>query len=308
METVEILLATHNGERYLREQLDSILNQNYSNWIVRAYDDASSDNTYEILLEYQQRFPERFIVRKNEERLGSAKKNFMKLIRESTCSYVMCCDQDDVWLEDKISLTLNEMKRMEKLHEDIPILVHTDLKVVDEQLHVKSHSFVQYSKLNKNFAYQDVLIQNFVTGCTIMMNRTLADLLGREINIDHILMHDWLAAIVASGTGVVGFVDCPTMLYRQHSVNSVGAKEYGFFLFVQKIKNKTMRKTLIQTTIQASQIASIYKEELGQTYYALTSEYGQLFTKNKITRLYFYLKYKVLKHGFFRKVWQLILG
>lgn len=308
METIEILLATYNGETYIREQLDSILNQDYKNWIVRACDDASSDSTYEILLEYQQEYPEQFIVQRNQKGLGSAKRNFMKLIGESTHQYVMCCDQDDIWLNDKISLTMKKMKQIEELHEGVPVLVHTDLKVVDEKLNVKSSSFIEYSKLNKNFEYKDALIQNSVTGCTMMMNRRLVDLLCREMDMDFVLMHDWLAAIIASGTGCVGFVDCPTMLYRQHTVNSVGAKEYGFSLFVHKIKNRMIKKSLIETTVQAKQIASLYKEELGEKKYLLTHMYSQLFEKNKISRIHFYLKHRVLKKGFFRRVWQLILG
>ena len=91
---VEILLATYNGEQYIREQLDSILNQDYENWIVRACDDASTDRNYEILEEYKEKFPEQFVVEKNEKGFGSAKLNFMNLIKKSSCEYVMCCDQD----------------------------------------------------------------------------------------------------------------------------------------------------------------------------------------------------------------------
>ena len=76
-DTVEILLATYNGECYLREQLDSLLNQDYDNWIVRACDDASTDGTYRILEEYQEQYPEKFILTKNEQGFGTAKKNFM---------------------------------------------------------------------------------------------------------------------------------------------------------------------------------------------------------------------------------------
>ena len=92
---VEILLATYNGAQYLREQLESIVDQDYESWVVRACDDASTDDTYDILKEYQEKYPDKFILTKNERGFGSAKKNFMNLIKNSTGDYVMCCDKDE---------------------------------------------------------------------------------------------------------------------------------------------------------------------------------------------------------------------
>ena len=305
-EKVEILLATYNGERYIREQLDSILNQDYENWIVRACDDASTDHTYEILTEYQEKFPDKFVLEKNQKGFGSAKLNFFHLIQQSSCDYVMCCDQDDIWLANKISLTLQEMEKHEK--EGLPVLVHTDLKVVDAELQVLSDSFFEHSNLRKKFEYRDVLIQNHVTGCTMMMNRALVEVINFENDYEQILMHDWLAAIIASGLGKVAFVDCPTMLYRQHAVNSVGAKKYGVALLISKLKNNSIKKSLVDTTKQAGQVAKTYQKELEQEKYQLTYKYAQIFDKSKGYRIWFYFKNKVWKKGLPRQIWQLILG
>ena len=231
---VEILLATYNGAQYLREQLESIVNQDYEDWVVRVCDDASTDDTYDILKEYQEEYPDKFILEKNEQGFGSAKKNFMNLIKNSTGDYVMCCDQDDVWLSNKISLTLQKMKESEQ--GEMPVLVHTDLKVVDANLNVLSESFFEHSNFRKEFELNEILIQNFVTGCTMMLNRPMVTLMSRVETYDKILMHDWVASILATSVGKVTFVDTPTMLYRQHAVNSVGAKKYGFALFVSKLK------------------------------------------------------------------------
>lgn len=303
---VEILLATYNGECYIRQQLESILNQDYENWIVRACDDASTDHTYAILMEYKGRFPDKFIIEKNQTGFGSAKLNFKHLIAQSSCDYVMCCDQDDIWLPNKISLTLQEMKRNEK--DGIPVLVHTDLKVVDAKLNVLSDSFFAHSNYNKKPQYKDLLIQNHVTGCTMMMNRALVDLVNLQEDYDDILMHDWLAAIVAAGLGKVAFVDCPTMLYRQHAVNSVGAKKYGLALLISKLKNRSIKKSLVAATLQASQIAKTYQYRLDEQLYQLTHQYSQIFKKNKIQRIQFYFSNKVWKKGLPRQIWQLILG
>lgn len=305
-EKVEILLATYNGEKYLREQLDSILNQDYENWIVRACDDASTDRTYEILKEYRDKYPDKFIIQKNEKGFGSAKKNFMYLIKNSSHDYIMCCDQDDVWLTEKISLTLEAMKRTEE--KDVPVLIHTDLKVVDSELNIISESFFEHSNFRKQFEYHEILIQNFVTGCTTMMNRPLVELMGLMDDCDKILMHDWAAAVIAAGAGKVGFVDKATMLYRQHAINSVGAKKYGFALFISKLKDAQMKKSLVDTTIQAGKIAEVYREILEKEKYQLLYQYSMIWKKNKIQRICFYFKKRVLKKGFPRKVCQLIVG
>lgn len=304
--TVEILLATYNGELYIREQLDSILNQDYQDWIVRACDDHSNDATYEILLEYQNKYPDNFMIERNQVGYGSAKLNFMHLLRNSTGDYVMCCDQDDVWLHNKISLTLQEMKRIE--NKDMPVLVHTDLKVVDFQTNVLSESFFEHSNFKRDFGLKDLLIQNFVTGCTMMMNRPLVQLLNRIEDYNDILMHDWVAAIVAAGVGAIGFVDTPTMLYRQHGVNSVGAKKYGLSLLWEKVKSHSMKQSLIDTTLQAGQIVHTYDDVLHNDDYQLIDAYSHLWEKGKIRRIQFYLKHKVLKKGLPRIFCQLIIG
>lgn len=303
---VEILLATYNGERYLREQMDSILNQDYDNWIVRACDDASTDGTYRILEEYQEKYPDKFILTKNDEGFGTAKKNFMHLIQNSTCDYVMCCDQDDVWFPNKIRVTLEAMKKKEQ--DDLPILIHTDLKVVDSELNVISESFFEHSNFRKEFQLNEILIQNFVTGCTMMMNRPMVRLMSRMEDCNHILMHDWLASVLATAVGRVVFVDAPTMLYRQHAINSVGAKKYGFALFVSKIREAKMKKSIMDTMVQADEIAKLYRDILDEEKYQLIHQYATLLGKNKLQRIVFYIKYKVFKKGLPRKVCQLIVG
>lgn len=303
---VEILLATYNGEQYLREQLESIVNQDYEDWFVRICDDASTDGTYDILKEYQEKYPDKFIITKNKQGFGSAKKNFMNLMKNSTGDYVMCCDQDDVWLPNKISLTLHKMKENEQ--GGMPVLVHTDLKVVDANLNVLSESFFEHSNFRKEFDLNEILIQNFVTGCTMMMNRPMATLMSRVEDCDSILMHDWVASILATSTGKVVFVDTPTMLYRQHAINSVGAKKYGLALFLSKLKEAKMKQSLIDTTVQAAEIAKLYQDVLDKEKYDFIHQYGTLWERNKIQRICFYLKHKVLKKGLPRKACQLIVG
>ena len=99
---VTILLATYNGEDYLKAQLESIASQTYGNWRLITGDDGSCDGTLNILREFKKRYPDQVKIIKNEPATGSAKNNFINLLRNSHGPYFMFCDQDDVWKRDKI--------------------------------------------------------------------------------------------------------------------------------------------------------------------------------------------------------------
>jgi hypothetical protein len=221
---VEILLATFNGDRFLNEQIDSILAQDYKNIRISARDDGSSDNTVAILNQYASRYPDRFRILPSNRGTGNAKFNFLRLIEASTADYICFSDQDDVWLPDKVSKTQIEMQRLESLWgKDAPLLVFTDLKVVDDKLTITQESFWAHMRIDPgsidNFAL--MLVQSVVTGCTAMVNRGLLDLslqLPEEAS-----MHDRWVALLASAMGKSGAVKTPTVLYRQHDQNVLGA-------------------------------------------------------------------------------------
>ena len=125
---VAILMATYNGERFLPVQLDSILNQEFEDWVLLVSDDGSTDRTREILLQYQKRYPNKIQILEKEKPTGSAKKNFLFLTHQAKdYPYLMYCDQDDFWKPEKVRLTLEKMKEIENGSAEIPCLVHTDL-------------------------------------------------------------------------------------------------------------------------------------------------------------------------------------
>ncbi|MDD4782006.1 MAG: glycosyltransferase, partial [Tissierellia bacterium] len=128
---IDILLASYNGEKYIGEQIESILNQTYQDWFLYIKDDCSIDNTLDIALEYERKYIDKIKVIKSDIPSGSAKNNFFSMLPYSQNDYIMTCDQDDIWLPNKIELTFNKMKDVEKENSNIPILIHTDLKVVD---------------------------------------------------------------------------------------------------------------------------------------------------------------------------------
>ena len=223
---VEVLLATYNGARYLREQIDSILGQDYANLVVLAWDDGSTDGTQAILEEYAMRFPGRVQVCAGGEATGHPKLNFLRLMQASTAEYVCFADQDDVWLPHKVSLTMAAMRRMETRYgAQAPLLVFTDLRVVDERLQTLHRSFWQRAGLRAENIHrlERVLGDNVVTGCTAMMNRslcTLATQMPAEAE-----MHDRWVGLLAAALGAAEPIAEQTVLYRQHGRNVVGSKQ-----------------------------------------------------------------------------------
>lgn len=222
--SVLILLASHNGERYIGAQLESVLAQTRADWRLMIRDDSSSDGTLGEI----ERFlhdPRIELVRSSNR--SGAKENFAELMRLACAShepYIMLCDQDDVWREDKIERLLGEMHQLEQaLGTSTPLLIHSDLEVVDAELNCLNPSFHRYQGLRHedDAPLRVLLAQNFVTGCATLFNRPLLELavpLPPET-----LMHDWWLALLAAAAGRIGFVSAPLVRYRQHGRNHVGA-------------------------------------------------------------------------------------
>lgn len=159
---VTILLATLNGEDYLKAQLESIAAQTYENWQLVVGDDGSTDGTISILEEFSKQYPEQVTIIKNDPPQGSAKDNFISLIQNSYGPYFMFCDQDDVWKPDKIYLTLQKMEALEARYgEKTPILVHSDLSVADHNLEMVAESFFQYANIPKRIVLNQLMVQNY---------------------------------------------------------------------------------------------------------------------------------------------------
>jgi len=233
---IDILLATYNGEKYLKEQLDSLFSQTFQDFKILIRDDNSNDKTIDIIRIYQKKYPKRVIfIEDNLGNLGSSK-SFMKLLQHADSEYIMFCDQDDVWLPTKIEVSFNKIIEQERNSDIcIPLLVFTDLKVVDEQLNTVQESFWRYQKLipkvSKN--WKKLLAQNVITGCTIIMNKK-----AKEVSLPfelEMMIHDqWIGVNVAK-YGKVDYIEEQTILYRQHGNNVAGAHSYGYKYIVQKL-------------------------------------------------------------------------
>ncbi|MDZ7750178.1 MAG: glycosyltransferase family 2 protein [Gammaproteobacteria bacterium] len=221
-----LVMATYNGESFLREQLDSLVGQSVREWTLLIRDDGSHDATVAILDEYAGRDGR---IRRVEDGLGGlgAVANFARLMeqaRDRGASRLFLVDQDDVWMPGKIAGELALLEEGEgRFGAGTPLLVHSDMAVVDEFCRERSPSFMDYQMIRHE--EQDPLcvlvVQNFVTGCTALLNRPLLEL---ALPIpDGVPMHDWWLALVAVAAGRILYLPRATLCYRQHGANQVGA-------------------------------------------------------------------------------------
>lgn len=229
MKKVQVLLSTYNGEKYLTEQLDSIINQSYTNITVLIRDDGSSDGTIRILESYKEQY--KWIEYYIGENLG-AKDSFLDLIKHADLSmdFFAFADQDDVWLPNKIKQAVEKLTTMDQSK---PLLYCGNKTLVDEKL-VLIHSSIKEYNIRPSFG--NALVENICTGCTSVMNIELLSLI-RDNLPKFVIMHDWWFYLVASNFGEIYYDNESYILYRQHSNNVVGARSNYLDEFRSRVKD-----------------------------------------------------------------------
>lgn len=272
---IAILMATYNGEKYLREQIDSLFAQTCQDWHLYVHDDGSSDGTVAILKEYEKKYPTRITLMDYPSQ-GGACKNFLSMLERVDAPYYMFCDQDDVWHSEKIEESLFLMKKEELLHLRAPIVVHTDLRVVNEEGKVEAQSFWEKAGMHPNmFKKPEQRIANIVTGCTMLFNNDARKKAMEKIPQGNPMHDEWVTVRTCLEGGIVAPLYKQLIDYRQHYDNTLGAEAcYN-------------RKTLKYYFTKKKKIFNENKENF---IMLRSAGYGSLFTylKNKIRNIIVY--------------------
>ena len=273
MKSITVLLSIFGTSPYLTDFLKSLKNQSCQDFQLFYRFDGKCGISKDIL---SHSIPD-LMCQMNETHCGVVKSYGTLIADAPETDYYMFADQDDVWHTDKIEVSLKIIKETEAYWgKDIPILVHSDLNVVGPDLSLISNSFVHYQSLKPcRKELKDVMIQNNVTGCTVIFNRALRGLAHIP---DDAICHDWYLAMIAAALGKIVFCDKALIEYRQHSSNCYGAvqrKKLIAKFFQRKNLHGRIQLTQRQAKAFAEQFGSRLSEEqrhILKTWYENLSE------------------------------------
>ena len=284
MEKIDILLATYNGEKYLEEQLYSILNQSYPNINLLIRDDGSKDKTVDIIKKYAQNDERIKVIEDDLGNLGFLK-NFEKLLEHSEENYIMFSDQDDIWNFDKVEKSCKKIKETEKSTEkEIPLLVHTNSNIMNYGVKTEK-KFITEAAENKSF--ENSFFNFFVQGATCIINKKMKD----EILpfSEKFYFHDRSIHLIAEFIGKREYIKETAMFYRQHEKNEIGAKSSVIKKILTKNYFDKRDKELIQFLYEKyNDSLSKEKKEKIENYLKITDR-----KISRVKRLWYKYKYKI---------------
>lgn len=299
---IYILMATYNGEKYIEDQLESLLNQTFTDWKLLIHDDGSTDATLEILKKYTD---SRIFLINDGVRFKNSTENFLYLSRmvDDDADYFCFCDQDDVWEKTKLETQLKVIQNTDM--RDGPVCVYSDLRVVNSSGATIHNSFWTYSGINRNPDFYSLFLENSVTGCTMLMNKVVLNYL-KKMDGKKIIQHDWCIALICAAEGRLVKITTPLVNYRQHERNVVGAKKQNtlknilsrsIFNRIKKLENlkKRIEVQLAEVGTTLSNMASINEIHrfigprwLWKPYFIAKGCYSSRGILGYITKIFFY--------------------
>lgn len=311
----DILLATYNGARHLPELLASLDAQTNQAWRLIVRDDGSTDDSVALVKAWGAAKADRLTILEDGRGNLGASGNFGALLEASDGAYFLPCDQDDVWLPDKVERFTKRIAEVEaESGADRPAIVHSDLIVADENLRPIAQSFWKYQRIRvpeSETPWKFISVQNMVTGCAMIGNAALRNL-ATPIP-PGATMHDWWLASVAAFTGRIVSDPRPSVLYRQHGSNTIGAKKWSNLNLIREILSspgKVFRRPadgLADSRARASAVAAGLDNELSDAHKAFLNEYIALRRVPYLKRKLFPFKHDLWCDGFARNV-ALFLG
>lgn len=287
---IQILMSTYNGEKFIRKQLDSIVNQDCKiSLLIR--DDGSTDSTIDIINEYMHKYD--FITLVEGTNKGVVK-SFFELIRisDSDADYYSFADQDDIWFGGKIS---RAVKKLEKMNERKPCLYCSRQTLIDSDDKILA---VKMKDVHIRPGFGNAIVENIATGCTCVINKKLRDL-AAGYEPEYTIMHDWWLYMLASYMGEVYFDNRPQMYYRQHGSNTMGSRTNYIDEFRERVKRFSSNKNKLYRQLvsfnkkygrddENRPIVDMvlgYKKDMGKRIKCITS--GKIYRQRKIDNLIF---------------------
>jgi glycosyltransferase involved in cell wall biosynthesis len=272
MAEIAILLATYNGEKFICAQLDSIFNQSYEDWTIYVRDDGSTDNTVSIIKEYQTKYPGKIeIIQDNLGGLG-CRDQFLHLLNVVDAKYYMFCDQDDVWLDNKIEKSITRIKQLERKYPQKAIMVGSDCLMCGPNLEVINESCWDHLRINpdKFLTKNGICVYPFVTGASMILNNRVKTILpklpqGLPKNRP---MYDWWVLLQVYKHGIVDLLHESTRYYRQHNNNVSGGIDKLDTSYIHKLSK--IRKVLHANKVRMQVLQTIgYGSSVKYYFYKL---------------------------------------
>ena len=283
-----VLLTAYNGSAHLKDLLESLRIQTDPDFVVLMQDDGSTDETPDLLKDAAAQ-DERFLFGAEQGAHLGAAGNFISLIRQTDADYCLLCDQDDVWEPEKIAILKQAMTGLEEEYgKDIPLLVHSDCSLIDEDGLPAGESFFRHQGWDPDaVTLPRLLVQNNVTGCTLIMNRSLIDLTAAHAKAKDLFMHDWFIALTAASFGRIAFVDQPLTRYRQHGGNAIGASAKSLpARALAALRNRDEAKRRILLTYTHTKVfRKLYGDELPASARETVDAYLATQRMGKISRV-----------------------
>jgi glycosyltransferase involved in cell wall biosynthesis len=290
---VSILLSTYNSEKFLKEQLDSLLEQSYPSFQILLRDDGSTDSTLTIIHSYNDTRIK--ILETDGTNLGTIQ-SFSRLLEQDDSDYFFFCDHDDIWMKDKVKIQIEQIQMIEKERgQELPILVHSDLEIITDTGNSLAPSMWSFGKFyTERKKLSQLIVQGTVTGCAMAGNKKLREMIS-PIPMG-VVMHDWWASLVASAFGCIYSDPIPTLQYRVHAQNQIGVIKPSLFQIWDIIKKPEKHtKFFNESFSQAEALLTGFSDKLNSQDRETLEVYCNLLKKNRFLRVYL-----AIKHGFIR--------
>lgn len=307
---IDIVLATYNGEKFLAEQIRSIQNNSgYDKFVSRllVIDDGSTDATFSIVKELSLH-DKKIVWLTNTSNRHGASNNFAFGLAQTLSPYIMLSDQDDVWLPEKIQLSIDKIKQLEKESGSVPLLVFSDKEIVDEKLQTICSSYFKLRDIPKDWHVkpEQLCQQNVVSGCTMLFNRAL---LNKAMPIpENAYMHDWWLALVANKCGKLELIDKPLIKYRQHDNNTIGVNKRSKLSLITRFYQhlQQFEQSFLKIVEQAKAFDS-FEQKNGLSKSLTIDALANMHNLSKSQRIALFINKTITRSHFFGKVALLIV-